>query len=670
MTDTARITDPRTWDEVEVNLAATLEGYQARIQQQLLARSIEDSLGRKSGPLMAQAGCGTGKSLGGMVPMLLDSVNNGKRAIVATATKALQEQYATSDVPFLQENSGIDFTWALLKGRTNYLCRAKMVGEEAARIEVLEALKAEIEAVEEHSGDREHFATPIEDMDWMKLSTSSNECPGRSECPFGEVCFAEIAKSNARKADLVITNTAMAMTDAVLRQKTQHSEVPFELLGPYDTILFDEAHEIPEYASNALGYDFTASRLGTFATRAVTFAALQGNDIAELGANLGEIVLSLDGLLIPIGGKSVNLAWFAENGELFMDLRDAVIAIRTSVMNTRVSRDKEPQEAKRKMLMKQGQGIIDELVDMVMAPDDEQVRWVETYTTKRGGTTWKLRTSPVDIAPFLDEMFWSEKDAVLMSATLSAGKTRDGRSDFTYLQRTMGLDGAATVDVGTPFDFPEQALMYVPASNIPSPKDRQAWMSWSMMATLQMVQAAGGGALLLFTSRTAMEEAYGALADVLEMHGFTALMQGNRAEGRQFSNKQLAKAFKEDTHSVLFALKSFFVGVDVPGDACRLVVIDKLPFPVPTDPIFAARALAEEKAGRRSFNSLSVPMMTLVLEQGIGRLIRRVTDKGVVAVMDSRLTSTPYGRSIVHALPEIPVTTEMSQVKAFFAKHF
>jgi ATP-dependent DNA helicase DinG len=188
-------------------------------------------------------------------------------------------------------------------------------------------------------------------------------------------------------------------------------------------------------------------------------------------------------------------------------------------------------------------------------------------------------------------------------------------------------------------------------------------MNYSLINTLRLIDAAKGGALLLFTSRKAMKEAYENMAELLGDKGYTTLMQG---DGR--TNKELARIFKEDTHSVLFALKTFFVGVDVPGDACRLVVIDKLPFPVPSDPIFAARSLKEEREGRRSFNSLSIPIMILTLEQGIGRLIRSKTDRGVVAVMDSRLSSTPYGRQIVTALPDFPVTTSMDDIERFFAK--
>lgn len=689
----------KTWDDVEVNLAANLPGYQARPPQQLLAHAIEHTL-ENEGILLAQAGCGTGKSLGGMIPLLLDSVNNGRRAVVATATKALQEQYANSDIPFLQEKSGIDFTWALLKGRSNYLCRAKLVGQEADLIEEVPALRQEIRENPGISGDREHFATVVADESWPKLSTSSDECPGKRECPFGDVCFAEAAKEKAQDADLVVTNISMAMADAMMRLKTQDSQDgPYEMLGHYDSIAFDEGHKIREYAAGAIGFEFTARGIGFWIKKAMQFAAFQGvssivqdaedegvdTEVVEipvesLSDRAASIMQTLTELLMPQGTDRfgerlqpprLSLAWFSDNFVPFMDLVDVVSTIVEMVEDVRIVNDVDAQQAKRKMIVKQGRKIGEDIVTMISAEDHVEVRWVEVYKTRKGEDTWKVCTSPVDIAPFMQAAFWGEKTAVVMSATLSSGKDERGENDFTYMKRTLGLTQGkvAAVDVGTPFDFANQALMFVPGKDIPNPKsDRAAWMGYAMSTFLQIVQAAQGGVLSLYTSRTAMEESYAALAPMLRDAGYTVLMQGNREEGHQFSNKQLAKIFAEDTHSILFGLETFFTGVDFQGDTCRAVVLDKLPFPVPSDPIFEARELAEKRAGRRPFNSLSIPMMMLTLEQAQGRLIRTITDTGLFAVLDSRLTSTPYGRAIVDALPDFPVTTEMSAVRAFYAK--
>lgn len=666
----------KTWDDTEKAIARRLPGYQPRPQQQTLARAIEGALANGSS-LLAQAGCGTGKSIGGMVPAILHALSTGERIIIATATKALQEQYWNSDVPFLQQvfaEEGRPFTAALLKGRSNYICAARTKGEEAEGLPFLKPLLDELEANPNHSGDREHFATVVEDREWAQVSTGANDCPGKRDCPFGQRCFAEKAKEEAKQANVVVTNTAFLLMDAVVRKMTKDREQgPVELLGPYGTALYDEAHEIGEYAQGALGFDFTARGMADWATRCNTFCALQSKDISASTTAFANALEALERVLLPLDGKTLSQAWMAENFEPFADLLDTVREIREAVFETNIQRDFDAQQAKLKMLLTRGDSIDSRLTWLMVAGDGELVRWIEKTVSRRGEQSWKLCASPVDVAPFLEEMLWgpeSGKNAILMSATLAAGKTPNGTADFTYLRRTLGLKSADALDVGTPFDFPNQALMFVPDRNTPSPKDRGAWMNYSMATTLQAIEASQGGALLLYTSRTAMEDAYRALRDSLEMMGFTALMQGNQEPGRQFSNKELARRFKEDHNSVLFALKSFFVGVDVPGDACRLVIVDKLPFPVPSDPIYAAREQAERDANRHPFDSLAIPIMTLTLEQAIGRLIRRVSDTGVVMILDSRLSSTGYGRKIVHNLPNFPVTTLMSDVRAFFARKF
>lgn len=662
MTVTApETTAPTTWAEVEKNFAKELPGYEPRLPQQIMATAIEEAM-TEGRHLLCQAGCGTGKSLGGVTPMVLQALQQDTRVIVATATKALQEQYANKDIPFLQEKSGMDFTWALVKGRSNYACQAKLNSDDNERNPLALEIKQELAADPEHDGDREHFQAEISDFDWSKLSSSSNECPGKSECPFGAVCFAEKIKERGSQADLVITNQAMLMTDLVIREKTEgRDQGPVAMLGDYGMVLFDEGHELPEYAGNALGNDFNGRGMTLLAKDCATFAAINGEDMQHRSDEMSAIVKTLSGLLLPLGGQALTLRWFTENFGTFADLMDLLKSMRLDIHSLKVQGDSDKGNAKKKMLLTRIGNALATLEEMLVSEDADRVRWVEVNEFRQE-QYWKIRVAPVQVGPWLKRNLWDKVPSVVMSATLSAGKQRNGNKDFSYIQRTLGLWDATSVDVGTPFDFGQQGLMFVPAPTIPSPKDRNAWMAWNIGTTLELIDTAKGGALLLFTSRTAMKQAYEALEDRLEDRGLTALMQG---DGR--TNKELARIFKEDEHSVLFALKSFFVGVDVPGEACRLVIIDKMPFPVPTDPIFAARSLAEEREGRRPFSTLSIPMMTLTLEQGCGRLIRTKTDRGVIAIMDSRLSSTPYGRSIVDSLPDFPVTTQLGDVRDFFS---
>jgi ATP-dependent DNA helicase DinG len=661
---------PENFSVVEGAFAAHLPGYEPRKPQQAMASAIEVALA-DSRSLYVQAGCGTGKSLGGMVPALLQALHQKTRLIVATATKALQEQYANSDIPFLQEHSGIPFTWALVKGRSNYTCQVKLNSDDMEHDATAQAVKAELAADEEHSGDREHFGVQIDDLAWRKLSSGSSECPGKSQCPFGEVCYAEKAKKKGNESDLVITNQAMLATDLVIREKTRSENSDgIAMLGDYGIVLLDEGHEWPEIVANTLGNEFTPRGVPFLLRDALSFVSLHGGNgddenpaAAAMQQRVDEcskIMNQLDELALPLVGEALTQSWFVDHYGPFADLNDLLKSVYLDLRGVKVRNDVDRQQGKLKLLLTRIENTLKVLEELLFSEDHERVRWVDGYKV-REEDHWRLKVAPVDVAPFLTKMLWEETPTIVMSATLSAGKDRNGNADFGYIKRTSGLEDAGTVDVGTPFDLPKQARMFVPAPTQPSPKEYGAWSGYAIRTTLELVDAAKGGALLLYTSRKAMEAAHEDLKDRLEDRGLTVLMQG---DGR--SNKELAKIFKADTHSVLFALKSFFVGVDVPGDACRLVIVDKLPFPVPSDPIFQARALAEERAGRRSFSTLSIPMMTLSLEQAVGRLIRTKTDKGVVAILDSRLTSTPYGRGIVTALPNFPVTTKISDVQEFY----
>lgn len=659
MTDTAQAI-PATFADVEVSFARHLPGYEPRLPQQKMAAAIETSLsaGRS---LYVQAGCGTGKSLGGVTPALLQALHAGQRIIVATATKALQEQYATKDIPFLEEKSGIPFRWAVVKGRSNYVCQVKLTSDDMERDATAAAIKVELKANEDHSGDREHFSSEIDDRTWRNLSSSSTECPGKSKCPFGEVCFAEKAKRKGLESDLVITNQAMLMTDLVIQEKTRGENTPpVTMLGDRGVVLFDEGHELPEYAANALGREFTPRGVSMLVRDAFTFAAVHGTDLTDRTDASARVMGELDGLLAELVGQALTLAWFVENSVPFETLHGLLKSIYLDLAGLKVGRE-DKQQAKLKILQTRIENALGTLEEMIFSEDHERVRWVEGYKV-REDNYWRLKIAPVEVGPFLKKNLWDVTPSIVMSATLSAGKDRYGNKDFSYIKRTLGLFDADTVDVGTPFDLTRQGMMFVPAPTAPNPsKQYAAWTGYAVQTTLNLIDASKGGALLLYTSRKAMEAAHEDLADRLEDRGLTVLMQG---DGR--TNKTLARIFKEDEHSVLFALKSFFVGVDVPGNACRLVVVDKMPFPVPSDPIFKARALLEERSGRKPFATLSIPMMTLSLEQAVGRLIRTKDDAGIVAILDSRLSSTPYGRGIVTALPDFPVTTELVDVQGFY----
>lgn len=659
--DDRSLTDPpQTFEDAEVRLARALTGYESRVPQQVLANAIEDALD-EGGFVLAEAGCGTGKSLGALIPAIL----SGKRVVYSTATKALQEQVAGKDLPFLKEHLGVDFEFALLKGRSNYFCKAKAVDADRRYVPV-DQMVAELQANPNHSGDREHFETvSVDERAFRNVAATSEECPGKRKCPFGESCYAEFAKARAKAADVVVVNHMLTFTDIKIREVTNGFG---SMLGDVDAYVFDEAHEIEEIATNAIADVVRESGVRKLGTEIGNFLADEGEPNAQQVAMDIQTALAKAWDTFPKEHQSrMTQAWFADNFEPIADLMDALQTAAEVVEMTDVRDQRD--EARRERLYTRAMNYRQSFATAMMAPDESLVRWIEH--DDQGNRLFKH--APLRVGPWLEAGIWSRKvvgsvteddpdgeqvASALISATLSVG------GDFSYIRDRLGMpEQTKTLNVGTPFDFTEQALLYTPDAKMPSPKDRTAWMTTTPIITEQLIDASGGGALLLYTSRSAMQQAYEGLAPKLRAKGLRCLMQGEHG-----TNKEIAKIFQEDEHSVLFALKSFFTGVDFGGDTCRLVVIDKLPFSVPTDVMFSARSEEIEKNGGRSFSELTIPMMTLTLLQGFGRLIRTKSDRGVVAILDSRLQSTPYGRKIMQAMPPAPQTTSLDAVKAFYER--
>jgi ATP-dependent DNA helicase DinG len=484
--------------------------------------------------------------------------------------------------------------------------------------------------------------------------------PGKSECPFAAQCYSEAAKEKARNADVVITNTAMLMTDLVVRKATQGYG---SLLGTYEAVIIDEAHEVEEWATNALSGGLNPKGLTRLASEAQTFASNQGTNISEYSAEVERATKAVWTLLSLAGAterepKRLTRSWFLENSEPFAVLIESLKALANEVEGVTVQRgDEKKQKSRQALLVTRAYNAASRVESVLFDGDDETVRWTEIERNARFGDTTHLKVSPIHVGAFLEETLWSQVPVALISATLSVG------GSFKYISDRLGLANPSTINVGTPFDYQTQARLFLPGAKMPSPKERGAWQAYANATTLDLVRKAGGGALLLFTSRSAMRDAYAALSYEFEQYGITTLMQGQDG-----SNKEIAERFKADEHSVLFALKSFMTGFDAAGDTCRLVVIDKLAFPVPTEPVFAARAQQVKARGGSDFSDLSIPSMTLTMVQAFGRLIRSKKDRGVVAILDSRLTSTAWGQKIVKTLPDAPVIMSTDEAAAFYGE--
>ena len=676
---------PATFAEAQDVLAAALPGYTRRPAQMALAEVVEQAMDDRQAALL-QAGTGTGKSMALLIPAIL----SGLRTVVATSTKALQSQYAKNDLPFLAQHLGVDFEWAILKGRSNYPCHAKAeeIAQPSLRQQAVIDRMAElstIEAVRDRQIiDREDFPALSND-DWRDFSMSASECPGAKACPFADKCFAERAKNKAAEAQIVVTNTAYLMQDLILSQATDGN---VSLLGEIEQLIIDEAHNLPEAATGAL--EDTMGE-GTFRKLARDMGGYLQSEEGDVAA-AEKIEQAADMLWAELA--TAHAAFIArapkdkqkdpmplpvatiigeDLGPAFIGLYQAIKDAREAVKDTTVWDD--CIKIVRQRLLRRSAGQLERLEAYTTDEPEKTVRWLEAEAkTFRGRTETRLilRSAPVSVAPFLRGALWNRVPAILSSATLTTGtKTVQGKKvpDFGYLADTLGLsrDEAVTFDAGSPFDYQRQVQLFVPGKDAPEPAGKTAaqWRTYAQGATNFLVTRSGGGALLLYTSRSALSDAYAALAPQFRREGLLVLRQDDAPPS------ELVRQFKDNGNAVLFGLKSFFEGVDIPTRALRLVVLDKLPFAVPSDLLYQARCEminARYNDKWASFTRLTIPSMILVLTQAFGRLIRHIDDAGVVAILDNRLHTKRYGAGILKALPPAPQTSDIEVAATFLEK--
>ncbi|MFI0967046.1 helicase C-terminal domain-containing protein [Streptomyces sp. NPDC021080] len=559
-------------------------------------------------------------------------------------------------------------------------CQVKLA--EGPKIAQLKDLLDELNATDDegnltHTGDKDDIQTPLDHRtEWSLLSASQDECPGRSKCAMAATCFGMAHKDRAMEAGIVVTNTAVLMLDTKLYRETRRSSATGEgmhiLLGDYDGLVVDEAHELEATATSHLGFDVKQGGLIRYTDQVVNFINVHSGSEAGAQMQQDKVLRHLDEVgaaIVDALGKEERATLgtdfitehFTAFESLFVELMELLSMLRKAKIERGAAERYEDVKAR---LSTQGGNYLAHIKEILLAEPDKVVRWAETYGDRRreGGPRWAIKTAPIEVGDYLRKELWSRVPSVLMSATLSAGV---GKSRFDYVQRSLGLEGAEILDVGTPFDYPTQAMLYVPESGVPSPAaaSRDAWETWAREASFELVRMAGGGAMLLYTSRKAMNDAYETLWPRLQDIGCQSFLQG-----ADLTNKEIAARFRDDEDSVLFGLRSFMTGMDFPGRTNRLVVVDKLPFAVPTDPIHMAREEAIRNRGGNPFVDLAIPTMTLTLEQAFGRLIRTTDDRGVVAILDSRLSSSWWGQKIQAALPPARRTTAFADVQAFYAQ--
>ena len=651
-----------------LRVTKAFEAAEDRPGQRQMTAAVADAVATKR-HLIVQAGTGTGKSAAYLIPSITHAVARRRElgeehrpVIVVTASKALQDQLATKDLPFIEQHLGIDFEWSILKGRNNYVCLQRLhengaagrrsksprpAGEDSAQgvldlgVAALDELPADVRreiarltdwASSAATGDMAELDWAPSDRAWAEVSVGSEECPGGSKCPMGAQCFAEAARARATTADVVVVNTFLYGLDVASDGA---------ILPEHDVVIFDEAHQLEDVMSDTVGVSVGPGRF----TRVAQALRRVLEDPAITGAVSDVATLLREALAPEVGNRLSNplpgpITDALVDGRLRLERASTALLDINRQLDDREAGSAAALDARQRLL--RATTLIMRLIEHIDAALDFGEQYVPFVS---GGPEHpRLEIAPLDVGPVLTNAVWSKRTAILTSATIPSS-----------LAERVGLPTHAltSLDVGSPFDYPNHGLLYC-AMHLPDP--RAAAYRDALHNELEaLIKAAGGRTLALFTSWKAMDGA----AEVLKSRvPYRILTQ------RDLPKPALLRSFSDDPESCLFATAGFFQGVDLPGDTLTLVTIDRLPFPRPDDPLLSAR---REKLGAAAFRSIDVPRAAILLAQAAGRLIRTATDRGVVAVLDSRLGTAGYRWDLVNALPPMRRTRQRADAEEFLA---
>jgi ATP-dependent DNA helicase DinG len=631
-------------------LARKVPGYRDRPQQLAMARAIADTI-RAQGRLVAEAGTGTGKTFAYLVPALL----YGGKVLVSTGTKTLQDQLFERDLPTVRDALGTPATIALLKGRANYVClhhleRTSREDRLPSRDDVRHLPKIIQWAQATERGDRAEMAdVPEQATVWSAVTSTRDNCLG-SNCGHFRDCFVMKARKDALEADIVVVNHHLFFADVMLRD-----EGLAELLPACNTVILDEAHQLPDTATTFFGEQLTSGQLADLAREAEVAARTTLADVPDLPDAAAGIAPAIRKLRLAAGdapGKAAREVATARPG--FTDALDELAAALDRVA-TELAHHAERSEDLASVASRADEAArrLARWRDASAALNDDGERWIRWLDVSPHG--WQLHASPLSVAPlFRRQLDASSRAWIFTSATLAVG------GDFSHYTHALGLDDAKASAWDSPFDYATQALLYVPR-DLPEPNSA-AHTEAVVDAVLPVLAASRGRAFLLFTTLRALARARDRLVDALPAIGLDGplLVQG---EG---SRTELLERFRRAGNAVLLGSASFWEGVDVAGDALSVVVIDKLPFAPPDDPLLAARLKQLEDEGGNPFRDWQLPQAAISLKQGAGRLIRTETDRGVLVIADPRLVDKPYGKKLWRSLPPMRRTRELADVQAFF----
>jgi len=638
-------------------IAAAHPQFEYRPGQVDMARAVMRAFEEKR-HLIVEAGTGTGKTLAYLVPAIAAAVGGNGRVIVSTGTKNLQEQLMEKDIPFLQNVLPKPFAATYMKGRSNYLCLNRLARAQSAP--VLEGLD-EVDYFEEVSewsrvteiGDRAELSNLPESLSfWRHIDARSESCLGQ-KCPDYDACFITRMRNRAQEADIVVINHHLFFADLSLRNGNYGSVLP-----DYTAVILDEAHLVEEVASEYFGaqvsnyqIDDLVRDLGMLTIEEAEVDQELTHSVARMSRFADNFFMGFrdgrgeDGRYPIIPGTFARRQSSGEMeatplGELYMALEGAIARTETTLDAVK---DKPPEM---EAIVRRLRELRFELEFIVTGTDKKFVYWLE-----RRNRGVFLRASPIDVAGLLqDKLFEEVPTVVLTSATLSSG------GNFAFIRDRLGLDTADDLIASSSFDYESQAILYLPAK-MPDPRDRN-WGSAAADEVIRILNATEGRAFVLSTSLAGMQSLF---ENVWAEIDYPCLVQGSA------SKSQLLKKFRETPNAVLFATSSFWQGVDVRGEQLSCVIIDKLPFAVPTDPIVAARQRSIEDSGGSSFYEYSVPHAIIALKQGLGRLIRSTTDRGVLAILDPRLRTKGYGRTFLQSLPPCRVTSRIDDLASILS---
>jgi len=636
--------------------------YEFRRGQLQMAQAVEQALEEKR-HLIVEAGTGTGKTLAYLLPV----IRSGKRVIISTGTKNLQEQLFNKDIPFLEQalfpNGEGKLNVCYMKGRNNYLCKKKLYDltdqPVLSGLEEIEHYRA-IAAWEKttHSGDRAELASlPEASALWHKLDARSDTCLGQ-KCSAFETCFITEMHRRALESDIIIVNHHLFFADLAIKQAAEYAP-DAGILPEVGAVIFDEAHELEDVASSYFGISVSNQRVEELA-RDVE-ASLTRNKVLSaqvMGAlkSLRDRSQLFFSVLPPGEGRFAfenRREFMEENGDEFIALNQSLQRMSSELQNL-PSKSEEVFTFSRR-----AQELQVQLGFLMESEDHNTVFWIERRAGRggsggsgqgrRNGNVY-LQATPIDVAPILKATLFEQLEtAVLTSATLAVG------GGFQYMKRRLGLDHAREVVLPSHFDYPKQALLYVPP-DLPDPRTPQ-FAAKAADRIRQLLEITRGRAFVLFTSYAQMNEVYQRLLGEIE---FPMLLQGDAPKSA------LLEEFRLTPHAVLFATSSFWQGVDVQGEQLSSVIIDRLPFAVPSDPVVAARVKSIDTEGGNPFFQYQVPAAVITLKQGFGRLIRSLHDRGLLTLLDNRILKKAYGRMFVESLPNYRRTTEMREVEEFF----